>query len=59
MEEVRVLPTPSSVVFWLKLDYAADPRSARVLWKNPENVAENQTNRTTGLCTSSSGAETV
>ena len=35
MEEVRILPVPSSVDFWLKLDYTPDPRSARVFWKNP------------------------
>jgi hypothetical protein len=35
MAEVRILPVPSSIDFWLKLGYALDPRSARVLWKNP------------------------
>ena len=43
MEAVRILPRPSSVDFWLKLDYAPDPRSARVLWKNPADVDENRT----------------
>jgi GNAT superfamily N-acetyltransferase len=41
MEEVRLLPMASSVDFWLKLNYAPDSRSARVLWKNPAVCAEN------------------
>jgi GNAT superfamily N-acetyltransferase len=40
MEEVRLLPTLSAVNFWLKLDYAPDPRVARVLWKNLGIVAQ-------------------
>ena len=60
IEEVRILPMPSSVDFWLKLDYAPDPCSARVLWKNPANVADNQTSRSANwFCTSSSSAQTV
>ena len=43
MEEVRILPRPSSVGFWLKLDYVSDPRSARVLRKNPADTNEIQT----------------
>ena len=42
MKEIRILPTPSAVEFWLKLDYLSDPRAARVLWKNSGIVAENQ-----------------
>jgi N-acetylglutamate synthase-like GNAT family acetyltransferase len=49
MEEVRILPRPSSIDFWLKLEYASDSRSARVLWKNPANVAESQTSRRTSF----------
>ena len=57
MEEVRILPMPSSVDFWLKLDYAPDPRSARVLWKNLAIVAVNQRScRVNWLCTSGSSA---
>ncbi len=60
MEEVRILPRPSSVGFWLKLDYAPDPRSARVLWKNLADVEENHTScRANSLYTSSSVAETI
>lgn len=35
MEDVRLLPMVSSINFWLKLDYAPDSRSARVLRKKP------------------------
>jgi N-acetylglutamate synthase-like GNAT family acetyltransferase len=60
MEEVRILPRPSSIDFWLKLEYASDSRSARVLWKNPANVAESQTSRSSSwLYMSSSSGETV
>jgi GNAT superfamily N-acetyltransferase len=38
MEEVRILPMPSAVDFWLKLHYTPDPRSARVLWNNLADV---------------------
>jgi hypothetical protein len=57
MEEVRILPRPSSVDFWLKLDYVPDPRTARVLRKNLTDVAWNQTSgRANGSCTSRTGA---
>jgi len=60
MEEVRILPRPSSVDFWLKLDYAPAPRMTRVLCKNPANAEENQASRkANSLCTSSSGTETI
>ena len=41
MEEVRILPVASSVDFWFDLNYAPDPRSARVLWKNLADCTEN------------------
>ena len=34
MAVVRVLPTPSSVVFWTKLGFLPDPRAARILNKS-------------------------
>lgn len=60
MEEVRILPRPSSIDFWLKLNYAPASRSARVLWKNLADVEENHTScRANSLYTSSSVAETI
>lgn len=45
MEEIRILPTPSSVGFWRKMGYAPDIRSARVFWKEPAHAAENRQRR--------------
>ncbi len=45
IEEVRILPLPPSVEFWLKLDYVPDRRMAKVLWKNLVDVAESSTSR--------------
>jgi GNAT superfamily N-acetyltransferase len=60
MEELRILPTPSSVEFWRKLHYLPDPRSARVLWKKLVSVAENQAGRGgESVCTGRSSAETI
>ena len=60
VQKVVILPRPSSVDFWLKLDYAPDPRSARVLWKNLVDLAENSTTRSASwLCMSNSSTQTV
>lgn len=57
--EVRILPMPASVDFWLKLDYAPDPRSARVFWKNPAEATENRASRSAHWVSSGSpSAET-
>jgi GNAT superfamily N-acetyltransferase len=58
IEEIRILPIPSSIDFWISLGYAPDPSSARVMWKDPANIPRMQKNRKSngyshqGICSS-------
>lgn len=50
LEEVSVLPLPSSIAFWQKIGYVPDPRSARVLRKSCRSSGLAMTDSVSGAC---------
>ncbi len=43
MREIRLQPRPSAIGFWERLQYVADPRAVRVMWKDAGRFAAHQT----------------